>query len=78
VVKHEKDGNIFLECLGEVTPLVLKNNSRLQIRKIKGIETRKKVSYSYKGCSLKGGLSRLKFLQGCRKLLPKAFYNAEN
>ena len=47
-----KDWNILLKFLGEVTPLVFKNNFRIILgsksEKFKNIEARKKIRYSYK------------------------------
>ena len=43
-----KDLNIFLEFLGEITPLVFKNNLRIILgsksEKLKNVETQKKLS----------------------------------
>ena len=47
----DKDWNIFLEFLGEVTLLVFKNNLRIILgsksEEVKDIEAKEKVSYSY-------------------------------
>ena len=48
----KRDWNIFLTFLSEVTPLVFKNNLKINLgsksEKFKNIETWKKVRYSYK------------------------------